>query len=101
MNEKIREHVRSRNIREFDDASDEGIIEAITEEDVIWSKPINERRWWTDTFNVVEIDGMMIGFMWAETTGDENAREKGWEFNPSSICEVVAQQVVKTEYVKA
>ena len=101
MNEKIRDHVRAYNIREFDDASDEGIIETITDSKTVFKKTTGDRRWWTETFNVVEVDGLMIGFDWAETTGDENAKDKGWEFDPSSICEVVAKEVTKTVYVKA
>jgi len=100
MTEKIREHVRAYNVREFKDASDESIIETILDARVIWSKMTTSRRWWDEEFRVVEIDGMLIGYDGADTTGDENAKEKGWEFSPASICEVVAQQVVKTEYVK-
>lgn len=100
MSEKIREHVRQYNVREFDDASDDAIIETIRDAKVIWSKMTTSRRWWDEEFRVVEIDGMLIGYDGADTTGDESATDKGWEFDPSSICEVEAKQVVKTEYVK-
>ncbi len=101
MNEKIREHVRAYNEREFEDASDEGIIETIRETPAKWSVVTGERRWWEDLFVVVEIDGMLIGFDDANTTGDKSPSDVGWEFDPSSICEVVAKEVVTTVYEKA
>ena len=52
-------------------------------------------------FVVVEIDGMLIGFDDANTTGDKSPSDFGWEFDPSSICEVVAKEVVTTVYEKA
>jgi hypothetical protein len=101
MNEKIREHVRAYNLREFDDSSDEGIIETIRDAVEVWSGNDSDRRWWTDCFTVVNIDGMLIGFDDAKTTGDDSPRDKGWEFDPESICEVVAKEVVTTVYEKA
>lgn len=101
MNEKIREHVRAYNIREFEDASDEGIIETIRDAPSKWSTVTCERRWWEDLFVVVEIDGMLIGFDDANTTGDNSPSDVGWEFDPSSICEVVAKTVTTTVYEKA
>lgn len=47
---------------------------------------------------VVEVDGMLIGFDGATTTGDDSPSDKGWEFNPSSICEVQAKEVTTTVY---
>jgi hypothetical protein len=102
MNEKIREHVRAYNERcGCVDQTEQDIIDTIRDAKVIWSKMTSSRRWWDEEFCVVDIDGMLIGYDGADTTGDENATEKGWEFDPSSICEVIAQQVVKTEYVRA
>ena len=72
MNEKIREHVRAYNVRELKDASDEGIIETITDSKTLFKKTTGDRRWWTETFNVVagvlvEYTGMRMGiFMVAE-----------------------------------
>jgi hypothetical protein len=56
------------------------------------------RRWWTDCFVVVEVDGMLIGFDGATTTGDDSPSDKGWKFDPSSICEVQAREVTTTVY---
>lgn len=38
--------------------------------------------------NFVEIDGMIIGFGNAKSTGDMSARESGWEFDTSTIFEM-------------
>ena len=68
------------------------------EADLVDEKEINRRRWWTETFRVVEIDGTLIGYEYATTTGDESAAEKGWEFDPLTICKVVAREVTMTVY---
>jgi hypothetical protein len=58
---------------------------------------VNERRWWTDIFRVVELDGKEIGYMDAETTGEWAPSHVGWEFKLSSICEVERHE--RTEIV--
>jgi hypothetical protein len=50
---------------------------------------------------VVEIDGMFIGYDGVETTGDESASEKGWEFDPATIEEYVPVERTITSYVRA
>lgn len=50
----------------------------------------SSRRWWTDVTRVVEVNGVLYQYDGAETTGDETPSEKGWEFDPSSICFVKA-----------
>ena len=102
MNEKIREHVRAYNEKQgYVDQDDSDIIETIRDAKEVWSGNDSDRRWWTDCFTVVEVDGMLIGFDDAKTTGDDSPRDKGWEFDPSSICEVVAKEVITTIYERA
>jgi hypothetical protein len=61
---------------------------------------MGERRWWEDLFIVVEIDGMLIGFNGAKTTGDESPYEKGWEFDINTVGEVekIEKLVKQVEY---
>ena len=89
MNSKIREHVSRYNASKGWPTTDEAIIETITESE-IYRDHGDSHRWWTEYFRVANVDGMLIGYKYAETTGDESARDKGWEFNPNSICEVDA-----------
>ena len=65
----------------------------------IYEERIDERRWWTVMFRVVDIDGTLIGFDWAHTTGDKTPDETGWEFDESTICFVRKEQKVSTIYM--
>lgn len=68
--------------------------------DAIYSEDLGDSRWWTNTFVVDEFDGKLIGFKWAETTGDDTPYEKGWEFDEDSICFVEPYDVTITKYRK-
>ena len=99
MNDKIRDHVRAYNEKcGYANQTEQDIIDTIRDADEVWSGNDSNRRWWTECFTVVNVDGMLIGFDDAKTTGDDSPRDKGWEFDPSSICEVVAKEVTKTVY---
>ena len=93
MNSTIQEHVRQYNIREQQDDSDDGVIDTILEAAIVWSTVVNRRRWWNDLFVVVEVNGMLIGYDGAATTGDSNPVDVGWEFDPSSICVVKPKEI--------
>ena len=41
---------------------------------------------------VVNIDGMLIGYVYAEANRDESVSELGYEFDVSTICEMVASE---------
>ena len=59
-----------------------------------------DSRWWTNLFAIQEINSKLIGFQWAETTGDDTPYEKGWEFDEDSICFVEPYDVTITKYRK-
>lgn len=98
INETIKQHLiqyaKSKGWGE-DDAT---LIEILEESDRVYEKHTGDQRWWSNYFNVVEIDGMLIGFDSARTTGDRSPRETGWEFDPGSICHVESKQVTTTAY---
>lgn len=98
MNEKIREHVKKYNEGQGYGTTDEDIIETIRDSKTVWIGDVDSHRHWDENFTVVEVDGMLIGFNGAQTTGDESPEDKGWEFDPESICEVKAEQVTTTTY---
>lgn len=66
----------------------------------IHSEVVGDRRWWNDTFNVANFDGILIGFNCAETTGDNTPFDVGFEFDENSVCyvEPVEKTVVVTTY---
>lgn len=76
MNEKIRAYVAKYNASKARGTDDESIIDTIMEANYIWSGDESDRRWWTDCFTVVEVDGMLIGFADAKTTGDYSPSDK-------------------------
>jgi len=100
VNEKIRQHVAKFAESKGWSTDEKTLVEVIVEANIVWRGNESSRRWWTDCFMVVEVNGMMIGFDGAITTGDDSPREKGWEFNPETICEVEPREVTTTTYVR-
>jgi hypothetical protein len=68
--------------------------------DFIWNEDYGDSRWWKNLFCVQEINGKMIGYGWATTTGDDSIFDKGWSFDEDSICYVKEQIIKKTIYKK-
>jgi hypothetical protein len=85
------------------DADDDSILLEFLEEDgpIVHHEDYDERRWWTETFNVTEINGRLIGWYGAKTTGDASAEERGWEFEPTEVhfVERRTKTVVIEEFV--
>lgn len=100
MNQKIRDYVTERLRAEGEtNITDEIIIDTIRCAKKVWEGDEDEHRWWVNTFKVVKIGDMLIGFGNAKTTGDNSPSEVGWEFDPSTICEVEPKEVTTTVYV--
>ncbi|MFA5025099.1 MAG: hypothetical protein WC503_01130 [Candidatus Shapirobacteria bacterium] len=93
MDNRIKEHLTQYNLKNGYGTSEADLIETLMESDVIYSKLYSEHRWWSEYFEVVEIDSVYIGFLQGRTTGDDSAYDKGWEFDPATICEVVPREV--------
>lgn len=100
MNTKILEHLKKHNEKHGWATDEACIIETLTEAKVIWSKKTSQHRWWNDIFRVVKINGMLIGYDYAEATGDNSLRDLGWEFNMESICEVKPKEIKTIIYEK-
>lgn len=98
MNEKIKDHLVKYCLKNGCETTDEDIIEILMDSDHIYREERHRQRWWTVYFCVAEIDDMKIGFERAQTTGDERAEDKGWEFDLDSICEVKEKKITKTIY---
>ena len=99
MNAKIFDHVKKYCEREGYDMNDEvTVIEVIREADHIWKSKGDKHRWWNCYTYVIEIDGMLIGYEDAETTGDMNAEEAGYHFDADSIKEYQAKEIKTIVY---
>lgn len=106
MNEKIKKHLQEVNKKEgigIEDLEDDWVYSTLVElGNEVYTKVRDNRRWWDTVFVVVEIDGMLIGFESATTTGDASAVDTGWEFDEDSIYEVECRKETKvvTTYEK-
>jgi hypothetical protein len=83
INQKVREYILS--LDDNKDLPDQEIIDIITTEEVIWEGDYDKRRHWTTSTCIVKIGEMFIGYEGA-TGGD--IHDRGWEFDPSTICEM-------------
>lgn len=96
MNDKIKRHLEEFNKKNKWEMEDNWIYETLEEcGKEVYSEDLGDRRWWKDLFIVKEIDGMLIGFNSAATTGDDSPSDVGWEFDEESICEVVKEEETK------
>jgi len=98
MNEEIKQHITKFNQSKGWGTTEQDLINTITDSKAIWEGDEDEHRWWTNFLKVIDINGMYIGFWWAKTTGDDSPEDKGWEFDPSTICRVVAKEVKTIVY---
>lgn len=78
MNAKISEHVAAHNTANGWSTDEASLVETIRYATRVWRGDESPRRWWTDCFTVVEVNGMLIGFADAITTGDDSPSDKGW-----------------------
>jgi hypothetical protein len=98
MKENIKKHLENYAISKKWSTDEKTLIEIITEGKEVHSEMIDEHRHWDDVFKVVEVNGMLIGYESAHTTGDISPREAGWEFDPSTICEVERKEIKTIVY---
>lgn len=80
--------------------SDAVLEEFLTIADTVFEERAGSHRWW-NVFKVVNVNGTLIGFIDAETTGDQSAHEMGWSVDWNSLCEVEAEEVTSTVYKRA
>lgn len=99
MNQKIYDHLKKYcKKNEYNFENDEDILETLQDSgEEIYSEKIDYKRWWNDIFKVVKIDGMLIGYNDARTTGDRSPSDCGWEFDPESCCEV--EKITETKII--
>lgn len=89
MNEKIKRRLIEYNEKNGWGITDEDLIETLKESKRMYCEEIEEHRWWKEYQYVHFCCGIFIGYIDAESTGDESARERGYEFDKSTICEMV------------
>lgn len=100
MNEIVKQHLAAFAAKNNWGTDDDTLIEIITEGNHVYEEKISESRWWNNVYRVAEIDGMFIGYEYAQANRDESVRELGWDFDPTTICQVWPTQKVVTVYSK-
>jgi hypothetical protein len=78
----------------------ETLYDMLSEYGWLYKEDLHDSRWWTNIFVVDNINGRLIGYNWASTTGDDTPYEKGWEFDEDSICYVEPYEVTEIKYKK-
>ena len=95
MHSKVEEHLKKYCESNGWGTDRDNIKELLVEAEPVWIGNESKRRWWTDLTKVVEIDGMLIGFDYAHSTGDASLSDLGWEFNFDSIEEYSVREETK------
>ena len=98
MNDKIRKHLAAHNEKHGWATTDESALETIREAERVSKVEEYTSRWWNGYVYVVKVGGMFIEYRDAETTGDKNARDCGYEFDPRTIVEVEPVERMVTVY---
>ena len=77
---------------------DNDLLEMLMEARKLYKEEVDQCRWWNEYLYVVEIDGMIIGYVYAAANRDESVDELGYEFDPSTICEMRSVEKIITVY---
>lgn len=88
MNDRIKQHLTNYCKQEGYSFGDDDLLDVLTEGKRLQRKEIHQQRWWNEFRYVVEIDGMVLGYIYAEANRDESVSDLGYEFDQSSICEM-------------
>lgn len=107
MEEKVRDFVINHMKDNFSEyypsdyeISDKELYDFLEDGKMIYQGESQSRRWWDEAFTVVQLGNNFIGYVSADTTGDDTAYEKGWVFDPDTLCYAEPKEITKTIYVK-
>ena len=99
MDEKVKKHlIKYCNSKGYP-IDDETLFEVIMEGKNLHREEVSQHRWWNNYLYVVEIDGMIIGYVYGEANRDVSMSDLGYEFDSSSICEMEPVEKVVISYV--
>lgn len=99
LNEKIRKHLNKLCVNKgWLENDEEAFSEIVRYGKIVFTEVGESHRWYSEEWNVVDVDGMLIGFGDFYITGDNSASDMGLEFDWGSVCEVEAVEVMKTIY---
>ena len=70
------------------DSGDESLLEVLRGAHRLERIEISKHRWWNEYRYVVKIEGKLISYVYAEANRDESMSDLGYDFDPSTICEM-------------
>lgn len=101
MDERIKNHIsKYSEVQGWGKVETDGdILEILRGENNLHREEVDRRRWWNVYQYTVEIDGMLIGYDYAEANRDESVYDLGYEFDPSTVCEMEKKEKTVIIYV--
>ena len=96
---EIKKYLADFNLSAGYGTTDADLLELLTEEEQVYEEITGSHRWWNDTFCVTKVGDRFVGYSWAMTTGDNNPRAVGWEFDWDSLCWAEKKVIQKVIYV--
>ena len=103
MNEKIKNHLiayAKKEGWEIDENDPKELMEIITEANSIYKENLGSHRWYDDELNIVNVDGMLIGYNGFHITGDNSMYDMGLEYDLDQVCEVEPKERIQVYYIK-
>lgn len=99
MNAKIREHLEKICKRDGYSTDDDSLLETVTEAKELYTELGDSHRWYDEMLKVVEVEGMVLGFIDYHTTGDANASDMDLDpLQLDNVAEYEPVEVTKTIY---
>lgn len=99
MNEKIKAHLTAYCQSKGWATDDDSIKELLTETKPLFKEVGDAHRWYDELFIVVDINGMLLGYDYYHTTGDNSLKDMDLELNLNTVREVEAKEKTVTYYV--
>ena len=98
MNKRVEQHLEQYCKNEGWKIESGILLEILQGAKRLARKEINQCRWWNEYLYVVEINGMFIGYVYAEANRDESMSDLGYEFDFSTICEMQLVEKIIEDY---
>jgi len=99
INSEISEHIKQCCEKEGDEFEPEIVLEYLLEAEEISRTELSKHRWWNVFQYVVKLEGMLIGYQYAEANRDESVLDLGYEFDWSSVRKMRPVEKTITTYV--
>ena len=87
MNTRVIDHIKEYSLSQQWGTTMEDVKETLIEATNIHREEIDQHRWYSSYLYVVDINGMLVGYMWYECIGDVSISDMDLEFNFDFVAE--------------